>query len=151
MVVAELLHWRAPVSLILLCLLLTYNPRLRHKQDCGHVTEDITEVEGSSLTLIPSPLVPFRTLTSWRSLPVARKLVASSGRTELFLWFLQCFGLLCCAQEGHRGAAVDLVANPMVFDLTSDVGFSLALNSVLRLRAGGVLIVALCCESFTVM
>ena len=53
-------------------------------------------------------------------------------------------------EEGHAGAAVDIVANPMVFDLTSTVGFCLALNSVLRLRPRGVLIVALCCESFTV-
>ena len=59
---------------------------------------------------------------------------------------------MCCfLEEGHSGAAVDIVANPMVFDLTSHVGFSLALNSVLRLRPRGVLIVALCCESFTIM
>ena len=78
--------------------------------------------------------------------------MASCGRMELCLcgFYKPGFGN-SCVQDGHHGAAVDLVANPIVFDLTSDVGFSLAINSVLRLRAGGVLIVALCCESFTVM
>ena len=39
----------------------------------------------------------------------------------------------------------------MAFDLTSDVGYALALNCVLRLRPGGMLIVAICCESFSIM
>ncbi|CAE7263487.1 unnamed protein product [Symbiodinium natans] len=33
MVVAELLQWRAPVPLILLCVLVLFNPRLNHGQD----------------------------------------------------------------------------------------------------------------------
>ena len=46
---------------------------------------------------------------------------------------------------------MDLKDNPTAFDLTTDVGFALALNSILRLRAGGVLVLAICCESFSVM
>ena len=46
---------------------------------------------------------------------------------------------------------MEILTNPLVFDLTSDVGYALALNSVLRLRRGGVLVVGLCCESFTIM
>ena len=38
----------------------------------------------------------------------------------------------------------------MAFDMTSDVGYALALNSVLRLRPGGMMILAICCESFSV-
>lgn len=54
-------------------------------------------------------------------------------------------------QEGLAGASMDLKDNPTAFDLTTDVGFALALNSILRLRAGGVLVLAICCESFSVM
>ena len=54
-------------------------------------------------------------------------------------------------QDNLYGASLDLAANPLTFDLTSDVGFALAANAVLRLRPRGVLIVALCCESFTIM
>ena len=32
--VAELLRWRAPIPLVLLCVLLGFHPRLQHKQDC---------------------------------------------------------------------------------------------------------------------
>ena len=46
---------------------------------------------------------------------------------------------------------MDIEMNPFVFDLTTEVGFSLAVQSVLRLRAGSVLIMALCCSSFSVM
>ena len=46
---------------------------------------------------------------------------------------------------------MDILDNPLVFDLTLNSGFALATNAVLRLRPGGVLVVALCCESFSIM
>ena len=54
-------------------------------------------------------------------------------------------------QEGLRGAPIDILLNPMLFDLTTEAGFILALNAVLRIRPGGVLLIAMCCESFSVM
>ena len=54
-------------------------------------------------------------------------------------------------QDGLRGAPIDIMLNPMLYDVTSDQGFVLALNAVLRIRPGGVLIVAMCCESFSIM
>ena len=46
---------------------------------------------------------------------------------------------------------MDIMSNPMVMDLTSEAGFSLALNEVRRLKNGGCCVLALCCESFSVM
>ena len=49
------------------------------------------------------------------------------------------------------GTSLDIMSNPLVMDMTTDVGFSLALNEVRRLKAGGCCVLALCCESFSVM
>ena len=46
---------------------------------------------------------------------------------------------------------MDIMQNPMLFDLTTTTGFALALNEVRRLKEGGCLIVAICCESFSAM
>ena len=46
---------------------------------------------------------------------------------------------------------MDFMDNPLTFDLTSESGFALALNEVHRLKRGGCLIVAICCESFSIM
>ena len=46
---------------------------------------------------------------------------------------------------------MDILDNPRRYDLTGEVGFALALNAMLRLRTGGVVVVGLCCESFSVM
>ena len=62
----------------------------------------------------------------------------------------------CCAlhgfdQDGLRGSSIDMLDNPMVMDLTQDVGFILAVNAILRLRPSSVLIVALSCDSFSIV
>ena len=54
-------------------------------------------------------------------------------------------------QDGLDGASLDLMSNPYRFDLTGDVGFALALNAILRLRPGGVVVMGMCCESFSIM
>ncbi|CAE7206137.1 unnamed protein product [Symbiodinium pilosum] len=54
-------------------------------------------------------------------------------------------------QDGLTGAGLEILSNPMLFDLTSDVGYALAVNAVLRLRPRGFMVVALCCDSFTIM
>ena len=46
---------------------------------------------------------------------------------------------------------MDLMSNPMLFDLTTDVGFALALNEIRRLKRGSCAVVAICCNSFTAM
>ena len=46
---------------------------------------------------------------------------------------------------------MDLMSNPMLFDLTSNVGFALALNEFKRLKKGSCAVVAICCNSFTAM
>ncbi|CAE7243888.1 unnamed protein product [Symbiodinium pilosum] len=105
MVVAELLRWRAPMALILIVLLLGFNPLLEQREDNDYV--------------------------------------------EIFAGAGEISGRL--RQDGAGGSAMDLLWNPMVFDLTTDVGFSLALNEVRRLRPGGVCVIALCCSSFSSM
>ena len=54
-------------------------------------------------------------------------------------------------KDGLDGASMDILDNPRRYDLTGEVGFALALNAMLRLRTGGVVVVGLCCESFSVM
>ena len=54
-------------------------------------------------------------------------------------------------KDGKDGASIDILDNPRRYDLTGEVGFALALNAILRLRPGGVVIVGLCCESFSIM
>ena len=54
-------------------------------------------------------------------------------------------------EDGAGGTTMDLMANPICFDLTSNSGFALALNEVRRLRKGGCAIIAICCESFSSM
>ena len=54
-------------------------------------------------------------------------------------------------QDECRGANIDILENPLIFDLTSNSGFCLAANSIMRMRPGSVLVVALCCESFSIM
>ena len=46
---------------------------------------------------------------------------------------------------------MDFMDSSLTFDLTSDCGFALALDEVHRLKRGGCLIVAICCESFSIM
>ena len=58
--------------------------------------------------------------------------------------------LVCSCQEGLDGASVDIMEQPSNMDLTGEVGFALALNSILRLRPGGV-VAGLCCESFSMV
>ena len=54
-------------------------------------------------------------------------------------------------EDGAGGTTMDLMANPLCFDLTSSSGFALALNEVRRLRRGGCAVIAICCESFSSM
>ena len=54
-------------------------------------------------------------------------------------------------EAGASGASFEILDNPKAFDLTTPVGFALALNEVRRLKAGGCCVIALCCESFSAM
>ena len=81
-----------------------------------------------------------------------QKSAASSARTPLevrldFKFFSAAFDI----QDGLDGASLDFMLHPYRFDLTADVGFALALNATLRLRPGGVVVLGLCCESFSIM
>ena len=60
-----------------------------------------------------------------------------------------CLGLAW--KDGCAGATMDILDNPLTFDLTLDSGYALAANAILRLRPGGVVVIALCCESFSIM
>ncbi|CAE7876011.1 unnamed protein product [Symbiodinium microadriaticum] len=105
MVVAELLQWDAPMALILLVLLTSFNTRLTHKQDYDYL-----------------------------------EIFAGGAEVSTKL-----------REDNLRGAPMDILLNPCLFDLTTDNGFILALNSVLRVRPGGMLLIAMCCESFSIM
>ena len=46
---------------------------------------------------------------------------------------------------------MEILDDPLQFDLTTESGFVLALNEIRRLKVGGCAIIALCCESFSSM
>ena len=85
---------------------------------------------------------------------VVARLAANSVRTRSCNTVLRDQGGLCLStmlQDGQRGSSVEILENPLMFDLTTDRGYAVAANSVMRLRPGGVLVVAICCESFSIM
>ena len=57
----------------------------------------------------------------------------------------------CTSEAGCVGIAVDVADSPMNLDLTTPAGFSAALHNVCRLKPGGMLIIAICCRSFSIM
>ena len=79
--------------------------------------------------------------------------VSSKLRQDTFgsSFGFQVFSAAFDIQDGLDGASLDFMLHPYRFDLTADVGFALALNAILRLRPGGVVVLGLCCESFSIM
>ena len=80
--------------------------------------------------------------------------VSASLRQAWQLWvhvdsvYLAGFSL---GKDGAGGTTFELMDNPLIFDLTSNSGFALALNEIRRLRPGACAIVAICCESYSAM
>ena len=145
MVVAELLRWRVPLALIMSCVLLGFNEKLLQR-------EDLEFLFLACLVLGDAYKPPED--NDYVELFAGAGEVSAKLRQEGVCLLQVKLGLAIsseCFQDGAGGATMDIMDKPLTFDLTSHCGFALALNEVRRMKRGGCLIVAICCESFSIM
>ena len=164
MVVAELLQWRVPVALITAILLLAFNPRLQQREELpnislissfsGPVVCNSGNVFVSIYIAMCIHVYMLRQDNDYVELFAGSGEVSASLRQAWQLWvhvdsvYLAGFSL---GKDGAGGTTFELMDNPLIFDLTSNSGFALALNEIRRLRPGACAIVAVCCESYSAM